>query len=375
MKVLLLLNRTDGQHLAAEMIFRNYYKDATITVKDLAGVTTGALTTYIGTLTAGTYDKVHVCVATSESGGTGLVSFDQMALLLSLIHPDVLEGVTQTPTDGVAVAPQSNATATNIILKSDSSAVDDIYNGMIIRVDVGALGTTFLYRYIKDYTGSSNTAVVNTTTTAVTTTDKYNIFHAIVPGGPLVTHVSATAAYRIFVSLYANCQVPRLIDELEAATDEYVSTATADSVANTNDIGSLTKDTTWTAGEFNDGTYYVGIRSATTGMGQVRRIVSNTVSVLTLDAPWDPLPTGTIVYEITKDRWRCLNDYFLKYAFRFKYTSGFTQAKLDEFVRLIDINNTLSSTTRYTFQDLELLEAYHDLGELIMVSLGRGIAS
>lgn len=374
MKALLFLNQTDGQQLAAEFIFRNYYKADTIVVKDLAGVSTGDLTTYIGTLDA-TYNRIFVTTGSSTGGGTGTFSHDQLAALLGKIHPDTLETISSAPADHVAVAPQANVTATEIVLKSDASAVDDLYNGWIIKVDVGALGTTFLYRYIKDYVGSTVTATVNTTTTAVTTTDKYLIYNPLLPGGPITQITTATAGYGIFANLYPHCALPRFIDELKAATAEYDMTATADSVANTSDVGSLTDADAFTASAYASGKYYVGIRSSTTGMGQIRRIISNTVSVLTLDAPWDPLPTGTIVYEITLDRWRCLNDYFLKYAMRYKFGAPYFSYKLAAFVPLIDINDSIVHTTTYTFQDLDALEALHDLGEQIMTSLGRGITS
>jgi hypothetical protein len=44
----------------------------------------------------------------------------------------------------------------------------------------------------------------------------------------------------------------------------------------------------------------VRIVSATTGAGQIRRIVDNTATTLTVEYEWNPLPTGTVVYEILK---------------------------------------------------------------------------
>lgn len=372
MKGLILTNQSSGQALAAEMVLRYYYDslEANVTVKDCNGVSTGDLTTYIGTLVANTYDKIHVLITADTSGGTGKISHDQLASLFPKIKTAAL------PTATLASAANgANATVTEVVFTTGASAVDDAYNAMIAVVDVGDLHSSYLYRYIKDYVGTTATATVNTTSTAVTSTDTSAIYNIITATGPIYLHTVATAAHSVFSTLYPSMGLPRLISELQASTSEYISTATADSAANTSGVGSLTKADTWTAAEYTGGDYYVGIRSATLGAGQIRKIVSNTVSVLTLDAPWDPVPTGSIVYEITLNRWRCLNDYFLAFAMRYEFGTPYSLAKLEKFIKLLDVNSNFTTTTRYTFQDLEALEALHDTGETIMVSLGRGISS
>lgn len=371
MKGLILLDQSDGQSIAAELLIRYYHgkADADVTVKNCSGVTLGNLTTYIGTLDDNTYSKIHVLIVADESGGTGKISLDQVALL----YPKLLTAALPTPAKALLAA-DTNATATEIVLTGTVSATNDHYNGMIAVIDVGGTATSYLYRNIKDYVGATKTLTVNTTTTAVTSTDKVAIYDLIGNGIVLVSAV-AVAAYTVFHTLYPDTVLPRVFDEFKEATAEYVLTATADSVATTSGVSTLTDSAAFVLNAYTGGNYYVGIRSSTLGMGQVRKIISNTANVLTLDAPWDPLPTGTIVYEIAIDRWRCLNNYFLRYAMRFEFAAPYTDVKLAKFIRLFDVKGTMTADTRYTFQDLVALEELHDLGETIMVSLGRGITS
>lgn len=49
----------------------------------------------------------------------------------------------------------------------------------------------------------------------------------------------------------------------------------------------------------------VRIKSASAGAGQIRRIVSNTVTTLTIETPWSTLPTGTVIYEVL-DTYGCM---------------------------------------------------------------------
>lgn len=67
--------------------------------------------------------------------------------------------------------------------------------------------------------------------------------------------------------------------------------ATADSVA----AAALTDTGAFTLNQHKD--KYVYVVSATTGVGQVKKILSNTANVLTIE-PWDATPTGTVVYAI-----------------------------------------------------------------------------
>jgi len=372
MKGLILFSDADGQQITAEYVLRYYYGEleANVEVKDCNGVTSGNLTTYIGTLTDGDFDKIHIMITADESGGTGKISFDQVASLLPKLKTASL------PTASSSGDAQTNATATEIILVAGASAVNDAYNGMIIKVDVGKAGTSFLYRYVKDYVGSTKATTVNTTTTAVTDTDSYAVYDVIKAAGPIYVH-TGNFGYTVWNVFYSTMtQIPRFIDEMRASTSEYLLTGTATSVANTSNVGSLTHTAAFVLAAYDGGDYYVGIRSSTVGYGQVRKIISNTANVLTLDAPWDPLPTGTIVYEIVLNRWRCLNEYFLKYAVRYLFSAPFFPSKLETFIGMIDTTKSFTTTTKYIVtQDLEYLEELHDLGEQIMVSLGRGITS
>jgi len=372
MKGLILLNRSYGQQIAAEMILRNYYGrvSANVEVKDINGVTSGDLTTYIGTLPADTYDKIHIIATVNEAGATGGVSFDQLAALFPKLKVDVrAEAKFFDP-----VSAASNATATTIILTGTVSSANDFYNNSIAVIDVGGTGSSFLYRNVKDYVGSTKTLTVNTTTTAVTTTDKVAIYD-LAAAGLYFNPAAATAAYDTFHAMYPDTTTPVVVEQLRAGAGSIVLTATANSVANTGGVATLTDTGNFTANAYDGLEYFVGIRSATLGAGQIRKIISNTADVLTTDSPWDVVPTGTVVYEIVDLRHKCLDEYFLAFAILFFCGGVFTKQKLNMFVRLIDLSKDMNASTKYTFQDLELYERFLEIGETIMVAKGAGITA
>lgn len=111
-----------------------------------------------------------------------------------------------------------------------------------------------------------------------------------------VINLSAFSSYnacaRFWRNLYAAASTPKVVQLLDGATFPVKVEATATSAA----AGTLTHTGQFTASAFIG--YYVGITSATTGAGQVRKIVSNTTGVLTLDRNWGITPTGTIKYAV-----------------------------------------------------------------------------
>lgn len=111
-----------------------------------------------------------------------------------------------------------------------------------------------------------------------------------------VINLSAFSTYaapaRFWRNLYAEASTPKVVQLLDGATFPAKVEATATSAA----AGTLTHTGQFTASAFIG--YYVGITSATTGAGQVRKIASNTTGVLTLSRNWGITPTGIIKYAI-----------------------------------------------------------------------------
>ena len=170
MNVLLFYNSNVIESALAHMIAKKYYTKNgwTITEKDTYGVLTGAIDTYIATLTADNYHKVEIFSEVAVTGATSKITYDQIASLRTYMATGY-KGTTIN--EGTC---QANSTSTNIKLAAAASAVDDFYNGNFIVTE----GTTEVDRYITDYTGSSKVSVVADTSTAVTTTETYIVYSA-----------------------------------------------------------------------------------------------------------------------------------------------------------------------------------------------------
>jgi hypothetical protein len=283
---------------------------STITVKDVAGVTTGDMTTYIGTLASDVYSEIYITCLTNVTPATSKLSFDQIASL------DAKLITANKGTVVLAGTLASNSTATEFVIPSGDSpsAVDDFYNGMYLKT----VGTTAVYRYIKDYTGSGAVGVINTSTTALTTTETYTIYtnahifdYSAASSNKNACRVTWDA---LFPSTIVNPIVSMLGGYGSGFQPHVKITKTATAVA----AGSISDTGEFTAAAYDGGSYYVGIESGTLGVGQIRRVVSNTADVLTLEnSVWDVVtPTGTVVYQLTYGNSFTLYDKYLPYAIK-----------------------------------------------------------
>jgi len=370
MKVLMITDLKDGQHLEGEILIRNYYAGETLETKDLNSVTTGDITTWIGTLTDDNYDKIHILVNANVTAGTGVLSKLQYSLLVEKLDQTAVNAILLPEAEGTC---QSNATATDIILASAQTEADDYFNDMI----VVTAGTTVKARVINDYTQSSDTCTVDTTTTAITTTETYKIFTVVQMEASLMPVYAETyEGPEVFSALYPNMtNIPLIVGEMGAMPASPCLTATANSVATSGGVSTLTDTGNFVAGAYDDGTYYVGIRSSTTGFGQVLRIISNTADVLTLDGNWDPLPVTSIVYEIVDNKRLALARYFLQFAFRHLVADPSDQNKINEVMNMVSKNLAIGADDTLTFQDLVALEEFKAKGQTIMRAIGMGITS
>lgn len=122
MKVLFVYNSSDAQSVAGAVLAMSKYSD--ITLKDINGVLTAAITTWIGTLSA-VYDLILVGW-TVTNAGTGVISPAQQILLDAKISKTALW-------TGTATASASNASLTD----SGSGWTVDAYAGMYVKTTGG----------------------------------------------------------------------------------------------------------------------------------------------------------------------------------------------------------------------------------------------
>ena len=278
--------------------------DATVTVKDTAGLSAANITSYINGLVTASYDDVVIAQAVD---GT-YMTYDIVALCDGLLK------TAKKGTQVLAGTAGSNSTVTNIVL-TGGSAVDHAYQYMFVKT----AGVTAVYRYISDYTASGTIATVATTTTAVTTTSTFIVYtnvHVHVIGDAVSNENACLVAWN---TLFSGKRAPLIVQLMGGygsgfeAFVEYGVTPT--SVATASGVSTLTHTSHFASTNCYKWRW-MGIEAASNagGAGYIGQIVSNTVSVLTLDRTYRVVPTGTITYQICDNKDYCLANYFLPYA-------------------------------------------------------------
>ena len=324
---------TAAQVLAANIL---RYKNPTATLKDVSGITTGDISTYIGTLVDNTYSNIWIACTTQTAGATSLLTYDQVAALApKLITAN--QGVVRTGTC------QANATATNIILDASASAVDDAYNNMFI-VTVG----TAKARMITDYTGSSVTATVVTTTTAITNTDTFTIYNptTLYQLGNASSVTGKTAAAQAWENAYPSTSYPAIVKCLSGYLVNLASGTAAAIAAGTITLASgLTAGDRASVAQHGTDNFYankwVYIYSSTLGFGQYAQIASyvGSTQVATLTANWKVTPTGTVVYRVVDFENQCNLDKACEYIAKsfMLNPAATTQYKFNDYLMLSTI--------------------------------------
>ena len=346
----------------------------TTTLTDVTGKNNAQLLSAVQAVTAMT--AVYVATTTQATySSAGVLTYDHIA---------ELDNCLVTASKGTSIATgtaQSNATPTNIILATTASDQDDTYNDMYIRT----AGVTAKNRIITDYTGSSRTAVVASTSTAITATETYVVFtkstKCYVVGDASSNVTALRVAWTALFPTKSHPMIVRLIGGSGTIATDYngntdgVTTfkqavmvdTTADSAAST----SLTDGSAFTADALVD--MYVGIESATLGTGQIRRIKSNTVNALTVDA-WDTTPTGTIKYTVSTTEEFCLAHMYLPLVVP-TYLGATDDATFGIWKKIIDKYGTLAKSGTDLVGDLELLKTYLQRGKCIFDAKGKGVVS
>jgi hypothetical protein len=354
---------TPSQLLAANLALMEY-PDATL--KDVAAVTTGDITTYVSTtLVDDTYTDIFICCVTQSAGATGLLSYDQVAML----RPKMI-----TASKGTTVRAdtcQANVTVTEIVLDAAASATTNYYRYMFIQT----AGVTAVNRYITAYNGTSKVATVSTTSTAITSTETFVVYTNtnIYQLGDTVAATGKTAAYLMWEELYPSADVPLLVNYI-GGYKCFDTTGTATAVA----AGTITLDATGaTAGVSDKLTLaqlivadsvkdmYVYVYSATTGAGQYRKITASavTTAVCTLESNWTVTPTGTVVYRVCEGLDKVLVDRAVEIWIKTElYDPSSADAKA--YTKLLCDDRSMASATYSgtVSQDLVFLETIKDLG-------------
>lgn len=338
----------------------------TVTLTDMAGKNASQMLSAIQAVSAGTMTAVYVAMETQATySSAGKITYDLMAEVDNCLI------TASKGTTIVSGACQSNVTATEIILATTASGSDDTYNGKYIRT----AGVTAKNRYITDYVGTTKTVTVATTSTAITSTETYVVFSLSSKCYMIGDASSNINSCRVaWTTLFPTKTIPHLVQlmggsgtiatGLNGVTDGVTTfkplvevTVSATSAAST----SLTHTSHFTASAYVN--KFVGIESGTLGVGQVRQITSNTVSVLTVPA-WTTTPTGSIVYCISDTYEYCLGHILLPYAI-LTYLADATSDVLAQWTKLFDKYGTISKSSTRLDGDLDLLKTYIERGRCI----------
>ena len=124
MKLLGFYDSTDAQQLAAALTAQQIL--STPTLKDVNGVSEADLNTYIDALTADNYDECRIWSALTDTGGSGILSYDSYAKIRAKM---VTASKGTLITSGTTVAAGSDTSHAE--LPAGSSIVNDFYNKMI----------------------------------------------------------------------------------------------------------------------------------------------------------------------------------------------------------------------------------------------------
>ena len=339
---------------------------SSVTNEDLNGLSTGQIATLMTTLISGgaLYDEVNVCVPSQTATASNKLTYDQEASLDQILKPGSQGSVNNVVISG---ATQTNATGTSIILDSAASAVDDAYKGDYIVTGGG------VYRLITGYAGTSKTCTVVSTGTAITSGDTYKIYTS--PSLHDIGNASSnqTACRVAWHTLFPTVDYPFFVSLLGGYGSGFqphiMVTQTATSAA----AASLTHTANFTANAYADGNHYVAIESSTLGAGQIKRIISNTANVLTIE-PWDVIPTGTIIYQICSSKEFALYEKYLPYSIRAYLATDCAKTNKD-FQQLMDMLNLIPTGSTHPKSNLTLLNHYADKGKAVFDAVCAGLVS
>ncbi len=355
------------------------YAAGSFTAYNTSGVSKADLSTWVGTLTAGTYDNIYIMCDrnTHATGAAGKLDYDDLtALRLKLKTPSQLIAATYT---GTATAGASFS----ITLAVGSSAVNDFYNGYWIEITAGTDIGDVAYCY--DYTGSSR-ALVPADADWATNPDNTSVYKIGAVAGfkhwfANDTTTNETQALLAWRHVYANNTEPLWLKYIGLGGFAQ-SSGTAQAVA----AGTITLAASNATGDRATGhttndyynNMYVYVYSSTLGKGAYRKITDyvGATQVATLESNWTVTPTGTVIYRVVETEAECGIDAYAKIATLVHLASLTDATVTDYWQRLLDnYENIADKTYGAPAQDMDLIDELVAKGKAIYEAIAAAITS
>lgn len=304
----------------------------TLTLKDLTGIATGDVDTWIGTLVADTYDHIYIaapCEATSNSTGTGTINCTQQYTLLAKLKT-ASQGTLSTLIEN---ADTHTATTIGLAATTDWTAHEFIGEHVVITAGTGSGQLS----EVKD-----NTATVATIRgTFYAAPDATSDFKTLVGAnlhlwGKIHTNTLYTATKSVselaWDDLYPNLSHDLLSSALSGDGNYSRITAGCSAIGAT----SLTDSNAPFVASALIGKY-VQIYSATTNGYQYALITANSTTVLTVSG-WNLglTPTGTPTYKVVDSLSAVYKDLFVKYFVLTYMADPTSSVSKDTYNRLVD---------------------------------------
>lgn len=268
----------------------------------------------------------------------------------------------------VSAAPEDTGTAQagangSVTLAADASATDDYYKDMfvIITANTGADQV----RRITAYDGTTKVATVDYNWgTNPDATSTYLVSSDLLSYGRAVGGINPPLLF--WQDNYPNNMEPLLPKYVGGETlyEKNDKTATGVTSSTLSDTGEFV------SGAYDDGDYYVAIKSATLGAGQIRLIASNTANALTLDKDWDVTPTGTVVYQIARKH--ILYDLYIPAIMLTYFNDLEDDQQHSVFSKMIDRYDD-RTLKREIYQDLSTIDEYMEKASNIIIGVGAGV--
>ena len=353
--------KPDSVLLMAEYFYKNHVAGNTLTVKDVAGINTATLTSYCSGLVAATYTEIVIacaCESTAQSTPDATLNLvNQYVLLAKLIVAsqgtlsDLYENATTYTATTIGLSTISTWTL-NVLAGTPSAPIHIVLaagtgSGQLSTVKSNTiLGVATIYGTF--YAVPDGTTDFKTLTGA----KLFMVGQAQVQSGTVTKNRSELG----WESMYPGITLP-VINSYFAGVPGYalytgtITSACGDATLTDSSLGASTD--LWKG-------YYAVVYNASTFGYQYGKILSNTATVITLDANWgNTKPTGTGgVWRIYAREVDCLKDIYLQLWMMTNLTAvNSNSTHLANLTKLIDQNGALANATAFkqTSQDLGYL--------------------
>jgi hypothetical protein len=353
----------DSALIMAEYYYKNYHAGDTLTVKNVNGVNTGTLTSYIAGLTDATYTEIVIacaCESTADTTPTDTLNLaNQYALLAKLVA-------------------DSQGTLSDEYLAADTHTTTTIGKTGIWDVsEVVGTPNAPIYAVLTGGTGSGQLSTIKSNTADAATI--YGVFYAEPDG---TTNFKTLAGSKLFVvgqaqtlgtvtqnrselgwtAMYPLITMPVINSYFAGLPGQYLFTGTADSFGAKTLVDSALGASTnlWQH-------YWVVVYDATTFGYQYGQIASNDATTLTLENNWtDGTPTGTPTFRIFAREKDCLRDIYLQMWIATNMMLVHTSSThLANLTKAIDVNGALANGTAFkqTLQDYAYVDEICAVGK------------